>query len=104
MGELSFRDQQMTLPMLEILRTESARIHLELFRRGSEAGEERIPILRTGGTYYPAPYEFVYLRMRIANLSRELTFLWRIRSFGLTKRPLEYVYSSAPGLDCGNRS
>ena len=64
----------MTLPMLETLRTESARIRLELFRRGNEAGEERLPILRTGGTYHPAPYEFVYLRMRIANLSRELTF------------------------------
>ncbi|KAH9996824.1 transport protein Trs120 or TRAPPC9 TRAPP II complex subunit-domain-containing protein [Russula vinacea] len=68
-GELSFREQQMTLPMLEILRTESARIHLELFRRGSEGDEERIPILRTGGTYYPAPYEFVYLRICITNLS-----------------------------------
>jgi trafficking protein particle complex subunit 9 len=75
----------MTLPMLEILRTESARIHLELFLRGSEGGEERIPILRTGGTYYPAPYEFVYLRMRIANLSRELTSLWHIRLCGLTR-------------------
>jgi hypothetical protein len=75
----------MTLPMLEILRTESARIHLGLFRRGSEGGEERIPILRTGGTYYPAPYEFVYLRICIANLSRELTSLWYIRSCGLTR-------------------
>ena len=88
MGELSFRDQQMTLPMLETLRTESARIRLELFRRGSEADEERIPISRTGGTYNPAPYEFVYLLMRIANLSRELTFLWHIQLFGLTKRSL----------------
>jgi hypothetical protein len=61
----------MTLPMLETLRTESARIHLELFRRGSEADEECLPISRNGGTYYPVPYEFVYLRMRITNLSRE---------------------------------
>lgn len=60
----------MTLPMLETLRTESARIHLELFRRGSEA-DEWLPISRNGGTYYPVPYEFVYLRMRITNLSRE---------------------------------
>ena len=62
----------MTLPMLETLRTESARIHLELFRPDSEADEERLPISRNGGTYYPVPYEFVYLRMRITNLSCEL--------------------------------
>jgi hypothetical protein len=61
--------------MLETLRTEPARVHLELLRRGTGAGEERLPILRTGGTYYPAPYEFVYLRMRISNLSRESTSL-----------------------------
>jgi len=68
-GELSFREQRITLPMLETLRTESARIHLELFRRSSEADEELLPISRNGGTYYPASYEIVYLRMRIANLS-----------------------------------
>jgi len=61
----------MTLPMLETLRTESIRVHLQLFRRGGEAGEEHMPILRKGGTYYPASYEFVYLRMRITNLSRK---------------------------------
>jgi hypothetical protein len=63
----------MTLPMLEILRTEAVRIRLELFRRGGEAGDEHMPILRRGSTYYPAPYEFVYLRMCVANLSRKLT-------------------------------
>ncbi len=63
----------MTLPMLETLRTEPVRIHLELSRRGGEGGEEPTPISRKGGTYYPAPYEFVYLRIRIANLSRKLT-------------------------------
>jgi trafficking protein particle complex subunit 9 len=61
----------MTLHMLETLRTEFARIHLELFQDGGETGEERLSVLRKGGTYYPAPYEFVYLRMRIANLSRK---------------------------------
>ena len=77
--------------MLEILRTEAVRIHLELFRHGGEAGEEHMPILRKGGTCYPAPYEFVYLRTRVANLSRKLTPLWRVRSFALTKRPADYV-------------
>jgi hypothetical protein len=71
--------------MLETLRTEAVRIHLQLFRRCGEGGEEHMPILRKGGTYYPASYEFVYLRMRIANLSRKLTPHWRARSFVLTK-------------------
>jgi hypothetical protein len=89
--------------MLETLRTESARIHLELFRRGSEADEERLPISRNGGTYYPVPYEFVYLRMRITNLSRELNLPCIILSFGLT-RPLQHAYSPVSGLDCGHHS
>jgi hypothetical protein len=59
--------------MLETLRTEQVRIHLELFSRGGEGTEERSPVLREGGTYYPPPYEFVYLRTRISNLSRKRT-------------------------------
>ena len=60
----------MTLPMLATLRTGSLRIHLELYRRSSETSvDERLFVMRKGGTYHPAPYQFVYLRMRIANLS-----------------------------------
>jgi hypothetical protein len=66
----------MTLPMLETLRTEPVRIHLELSSRRGEADEGRMPILRKGGTYYPAPYEFVFLRMRFVNLSRKPTPRW----------------------------
>ncbi|KAH9050632.1 hypothetical protein EDB84DRAFT_1591697 [Lactarius hengduanensis] len=36
---------------------------------GSETSEERISVMRKNGTYHPAPYQFVYLRVRIANLS-----------------------------------
>ncbi|KAF8274883.1 transport protein Trs120 or TRAPPC9 TRAPP II complex subunit-domain-containing protein [Lactarius quietus] len=69
-GELSFRLQRMTLPMLATLRTESVRIDLGLYRRGNEASDdERLSVMRTGGTYHPAPYQFVYLKVRIANLS-----------------------------------
>ncbi|KAI0306435.1 TRAPP II complex [Multifurca ochricompacta] len=68
-GELSLRQQRITLPMLDTLRTETVRIQLDLFRRDGETGEGRSPILRKGGTYYPAPYDFIYLRARIANLS-----------------------------------
>jgi trafficking protein particle complex subunit 9 len=97
-GELSFRQQRMTLPMLETLRTEAVRIHLELFHRGGEASKEHMPILRKGGTYHPAPYEFVYLRMRITNLSRKLTSFWRVRSFALTKSPGGLRVSAQPLL------
>ena len=93
----------MTLPMLETLRTEPARIHLELFRRSSEADEERLPISRNGGTYYPVPYEFVHLRMRITNLSRELNLpLPYPITFGL--RTLQHPYSPVSSFDCGHRS
>ena len=59
----------MTLPMLATLRTESVRIRLELYRRGNETSEERLSVMHKYGTYHPAPYQFVYLRARIANLS-----------------------------------
>ena len=55
--------------MLATLRTELVRIHLELYRRGKK--EDRLSIMRTGGTCHPAPYQFVYLRVRIANMSRK---------------------------------
>ncbi|KAI9466349.1 TRAPP II complex [Lactarius psammicola] len=69
-GELSFRQQRMTLPMLATLRTESVRIQLELYRHGNDTSEEeRSSVMRKDGTYHPAPYQFVYLRARIVNLS-----------------------------------
>lgn len=77
--------------MLETLRTEFARIHLELFRDGG--GEERLSVPRKGGTYYPAPYEFVYLRMRIANLSRKQPHS-AFRIFRLTKRMIKLLQRS----------
>ncbi|KAI9507373.1 transport protein Trs120 or TRAPPC9 TRAPP II complex subunit-domain-containing protein [Russula earlei] len=58
-----------TLPMLETLRTDSAHIHLELFCRDDKAAEGRLLIPRKGGAYYPVPYDFVYLRIRVTNLS-----------------------------------
>jgi hypothetical protein len=94
----------MTLPMLETLRTESARIDLELFRRGGEADEERLPISRNGGTYYPLPYEFVYLGMRITNLSREFDLPLLVRSFWADEETTQHVYSPVSGFDCGHRS
>jgi len=90
--------------MLETLRTEPVRIHLELSRCGGEADEDRTPISRKGGTYYPAPYEFVFLRIRFVNLSRKPIPLWQLQSLVLTKRPVEPHISPPASLDCGRRS
>ncbi|KAJ7219315.1 TRAPP II complex [Mycena pura] len=65
-GDLSLRQQRMTLPMLETLRTETASIHLSLHRRD---GSESIPVALDVTKYYPPYCEFVYLRTKVTNLS-----------------------------------
>ncbi|KAJ6496720.1 TRAPP II complex [Mycena vitilis] len=61
-GDLSLRQQRMSLPMLETLRTETASIHMSLH---SQDGA----VTSTGGKYYPKSSEFVYLRTKVTNLS-----------------------------------
>lgn len=63
-GDLSLRQQRMTLPMLETLRMETAQVHLSL-----APCDDTLPLLQHGGKYHPQPNEFVYLRMKITNLS-----------------------------------
>ncbi|KAJ7709879.1 TRAPP II complex [Mycena rosella] len=65
-GDLSLRQQRMTLPMLETLRTETASIHMSLHR---DEGSEKTPVTVNGGRSYPPPSEFVYLRTKVTNLS-----------------------------------
>ncbi|KAJ7343441.1 TRAPP II complex [Mycena albidolilacea] len=65
-GDLSLRQQRMTLPMLETLRTETASIAMSLHRRESSGN---IPVTLTGGKYHPPSSEFVYLRTKVTNLS-----------------------------------
>ncbi|KZT67733.1 hypothetical protein DAEQUDRAFT_792472 [Daedalea quercina L-15889] len=67
-GELSLRQQRMTQPMLEALRTETARVQMSLIRY--EDGKA-IPIAvdPSGSKYLPPPNEFVCLRTRVINLS-----------------------------------
>jgi hypothetical protein len=89
--------------MLATLRTELVRIHLELYRRGNETSEEdRLSVMHTGGTCHPAPYQFVYLRVRIANLScaspSEFSFLiaWAdCRALRVTVQPLVLTADTA---------
>ncbi|KAJ7452373.1 TRAPP II complex [Mycena galericulata] len=65
-GDLSLRQQRMTLPMLETLRTETASIHMSLF---SYVDSDNIPVPLNDGKYYPQSSEFVYLRTKVTNLS-----------------------------------
>jgi len=65
-GDLSLRQQRMTLPMLETLRTETASIHISLNRHENS---DKIPVTLNDGKYYPRSSEFVYLRTKVTNLS-----------------------------------
>ncbi|KAJ6502507.1 TRAPP II complex [Mycena sanguinolenta] len=65
-GDLSLRQQRMTLPMLETLRTETASIAMCLHR---QEGPDKIPIPSTGGKCHPPSSEFIYLRTKVTNLS-----------------------------------
>ncbi|KAL0946868.1 hypothetical protein HGRIS_013034 [Hohenbuehelia grisea] len=61
-GGLSLRRQRMSLRMLDILRTEKARVSLSLLSCSNE-GETLIPYGQ--GVYHPLPHEFVYLRIKV---------------------------------------
>ncbi|KAF7363484.1 hypothetical protein MSAN_01004300 [Mycena sanguinolenta] len=65
-GDLSLRQQRMTLPMLETLRTETASIGMCLHR---QEGPDKVPISSIGGKCHPPSSEFVYLRTKVTNLS-----------------------------------
>ena len=67
-GELSLRQQRLTYPMLECLRTETARVGMSLWLREDEEWRE---LPRRDGKFMPPPNEFVYVRAEIANTSRE---------------------------------
>ncbi|KAF9533009.1 TRAPP II complex [Crepidotus variabilis] len=65
-GELSFRAQRLTLPMLETFRLEIAQVSLSLEREDNE--EEEREISYTGAKQYLKPNEFVQLRAKVMNL------------------------------------
>ena len=71
-GDLSLRQQRMSLPMLEALRVETARVKMTLVRYGEVGQEQLVPVDGTGAKFLPPPNEFVYLRTTVTNLSREL--------------------------------
>ncbi|KZT26443.1 hypothetical protein NEOLEDRAFT_1062821 [Neolentinus lepideus HHB14362 ss-1] len=64
-GELSLRKQRMTLPMLQAVRTETARVQMSLLSLNtSNSG-----ISHQGRIYLPEANEFLYLRTSVTNLS-----------------------------------
>lgn len=73
----------MTLPMLETIRTETARVKMSLVRYGgsNEDSVEDI-IVHKGGKYMPHPNEFVYLQTQVINLSRPYATATELTPFG----------------------
>jgi trafficking protein particle complex subunit 9 len=71
-GDLSLRRQRLTLPMLETLRTETARVQTSLVRyESSSEGRTLQPVPKRGDKYLPPLNEFVYLGIKVTNLSCE---------------------------------
>jgi hypothetical protein len=68
-GDLSLRQQRMTLPMLETIRTETARVSMSLVGYDDDAGLLEQAIAQKGGKYLPRANQFVYLRTHVINLS-----------------------------------
>lgn len=75
-GDLSLRQQRMSLPMLERLRTETVRVKMSMYSRIDEDDREDAwtEVRRVKDKYMPTPYDFVYLRTRVTNLSRTSFF------------------------------
>ncbi|KAF9075275.1 TRAPP II complex [Rhodocollybia butyracea] len=65
-GDLSLRQQRLTLTMLETLRTEKAGVQLSLMRSGDSKG---IPIEQRLGKYHPPCDELVYIQVKVTNLT-----------------------------------
>lgn len=64
-GDLSLRQQRLTLTMLKTLRTEKAGIQLSLMRSGNPGK----PIEQSAGKYHPPCSEPVYLHIKVTNLT-----------------------------------
>ncbi|ETW85889.1 hypothetical protein HETIRDRAFT_42700 [Heterobasidion irregulare TC 32-1] len=68
-GELSLRQQRMSLPMLENLRTESARVSMCLVCRDNALDDPWQTVDQKDSKFLPKAYDFVYLQIKVTNLS-----------------------------------
>jgi len=57
--------------MLEILRTETARVQLSLVQHQLGVTDSPQPIPQRAGNFLPLPNQFLHLRIKITNLSRK---------------------------------
>ena len=64
----------MTLPMLEALRVETARVRMSLVRYDDAGNEQPVSVDPAKTKYLPQANEFVYLRTSITNLSRKWAY------------------------------
>ncbi|KDQ60798.1 hypothetical protein JAAARDRAFT_31778 [Jaapia argillacea MUCL 33604] len=83
-GDLSLRQQRMTLPMLETLRIESARVKMSL-HQSINVGESEVDHGESG--YFPPAGEFLYLLTRITNLSPSEMIL----SMNISMEPRDHI-------------
>ncbi|KAF8077925.1 TRAPP II complex [Lyophyllum atratum] len=67
-GDLSLRQQRMTLPMLETLRLENAQVQMSLVAYDDSLPTHH-PLAERDGKFYPPADQFVYLRTKITNTS-----------------------------------
>ncbi|KAI0748229.1 transport protein Trs120 or TRAPPC9 TRAPP II complex subunit-domain-containing protein [Daedaleopsis nitida] len=86
-GDLSLRQQRMTLPMLQALRVESARIRMSLIRYDDAGNETPVAVDPAKTKFLPLPNEFVYLKITITNLSPSDLVL----VLNLDLQPVEHV-------------
>ncbi|OSC99049.1 hypothetical protein PYCCODRAFT_1454002 [Trametes coccinea BRFM310] len=94
-GDLSLRQQRMTLPMLEALRVETARVRMTLVRYDDEGNAQPVAVDPAGSKFLPTANEFVYLRTAITNLSPSELIL----TLNLTLEPSDHVVYQGELLD-----
>ncbi|KAG5727958.1 Transport protein particle subunit [Termitomyces sp. T112] len=85
-GELSLRQQRMTLPMLETLRLENARVQLSLVVYNDSPVDSHALVEREG-VFHPPAEEFVYLRTTITNTTSSS----QVFMIDLEMEPLEHI-------------
>ncbi|KAL1742926.1 TRAPP II complex [Schizophyllum fasciatum] len=66
-GELSLRQQRLTMSALDVLRLEETDVELSLYTHDEDGSEHAVP--KRAGIFYPPANEFVNLRCRVRNLT-----------------------------------
>lgn len=86
-GDLSLRQQRLTLPMLKALRTDVVQVDLTLIVDSQDGSPQELDY--SGGRYIASPNEMLYLRVEVANSS----LLPLVMALDLIFDPAEQVLS-----------